>query len=154
MSITVSDLQDRAVDVEMMTTLAGIVCEGEGVSTDTELAVVVVDADAMEELNVAHMGKDGPTDVLAFPLETATPGHPPTVLVDGPPLALGDVYICPDVVAANAAEAGVRFEDEMALMVVHGILHLLGYDHVEDGDAALMEGREAELMALIGLARP
>ncbi|NNK91992.1 MAG: rRNA maturation RNase YbeY [Acidimicrobiia bacterium] len=154
MSITVSDLQDRAVDVEMMTTLAGIVCEGEGVSTDTELAVVVVDADAMEELNVAHMGKDGPTDVLAFPLETATPGHPPTALVHGPPLALGDVYICPDVVAANAAEAGVRFEDEMALMVVHGILHLLGYDHVEDGDAALMEGREAELMALIGLARP
>lgn len=154
MSITVSDLQDRSVDVEMMTTLAGIVCEGEGVSSDAELAVVVLDADAMEELNVAHMGKDGPTDVLAFPLETATPGHPPTAPADGPPLALGDVYICPDVVAANAADAGVRFEDEMALMVVHGILHLLGYDHVEDGDAALMEGREADLLALIGLARP
>ncbi len=83
----------------------------------------------MAELNGEYMGKTGPTDVLSFPIEDFAGGitEPDA---EGPPLLLGDILICPAVVRANAAAAEVPFEDEMALMVVHGILHLLGNDHV------------------------
>ncbi len=67
---------------------------------------------------------------------------------------LGDVVVCPPVVRRNAAAADVPFGDEMALMVVHGILHLLGYDHEDDGDAEKMEQRERDLLALVGRTRP
>ncbi|MBT8213194.1 MAG: rRNA maturation RNase YbeY [Acidimicrobiia bacterium] len=154
MSLTLSDSQDRTVDSEIISTVAGVVVDEEGLPPDTELSVALIDTSAMAQLNEAHMGKDGATDVLAFPLEAAKPGRPPTSTPGGPPIAIGDVFICPDVVAANAAAAGVPFDDEVALMVVHGILHLLGYDHVDDEDAALMEGRETDLLALTGRTRP
>jgi probable rRNA maturation factor len=106
----------------------------------------------MAELNAAYMGEEGPTDVLSFPIEdfsAGAVGEP-----GGPPLLLGDVIICPSVVRSNAAAAAVAFEDEMALMVVHGILHLLGRDHVVDADAELMEQREREILAMVGRKRP
>ncbi len=62
--------------------------------------------------------------------------------------------ICPEVVRSRAEAAAVPFDDEMALMVVHGLLHLLGYDHVDDADAALMEGRERSYLAAVGRTRP
>ena len=73
---------------------------------------------------------------------------------DGPPLNLGDVIICPTVVASNAASAEVEFDDELALMVVHGLLHLLGYDHHEDEEAERMEARERTLLSAVGRIRP
>ena len=107
----------------------------------------------MTELNVAHMNKEGPTDVLAFPLEHLAPGKHPVFTDGGPPPFLGDVFICPAVVAGNADREQVPFDDEMALMVVHGILHLLGYDHAVDAEAEHMEQRERELLAGVGRVR-
>lgn len=118
------------------------------------MAITLVDSDRIAALNAAHLGKTGPTDVLSFPLEQLTPGGAPAGSPNGPPLALGDVLICPQVVRDRADGAGVDFEDEMALMVVHGLLHLLGYDHVNDEDAERMESRERDLLAAVGRRRP
>jgi probable rRNA maturation factor len=99
------------------------------------------------------MGKSGPTDVLSFPIEDAEPGRPPVRTPDGPPLALGDVVVCPEVVAANAEAYGVTFDDELHLMICHGVLHILGWDHQTDAQAHAMEQREAEHLATIGRVR-
>ncbi len=121
---------------------------------DTELALVLVGPGEMAVYNERFMEQRGATDVLAFPLEHLHPGELPATEPNGPPVNLGDVFVCPAVVRRNADAAGVAFEDELALIVVHGILHLLGYDHVEDDEAALMEARERELLAQAGRRRP
>jgi probable rRNA maturation factor len=134
--------------------LAEDVLRAEGLPDRSEVSLLLVGTERIAELNRRHLGRDGPTDVLAFPLREMQPGAPPGAVRGGPPLALGDVLICPAVVASNARAARVPFDDEMALMVVHGMLHLLGYDHTEDGDAAVMEERERELLAAAGRVRP
>jgi len=148
------DEQDDPLPPEPLLRLAEIVMEGETLPADTAVAITLVDAGHIAELNVTHMEKTGPTDVLSFPIEDLVPGVPPVRDPDGPPVDLGDVLICPAVVRDNAAVAGVAFEDEMALMVVHGLLHLLGYDHVDDVDAELMEDRERVHLAEAGRIRP
>jgi probable rRNA maturation factor len=106
----------------------------------------------MADLNAQYMGKTGATDVLSFPIEDFSCGVPAS-RDEEPPLLLGDIVICPEVVRSNAATAGVAFEDEMALMVVHGILHLLGRDHMIEAEAEAMEQREREILSLIGRPR-
>lgn len=142
------------VDTQWLTDLAATTLAAEGLPGDAEVSLTLVDESAMVELNERHMGKEGPTDVLSFPLESLTPGMAPTAMPDGPPLHLGDVFICPSVVANNADSAQVPFADEMALMVVHGLLHLLGYDHIVDSEAEQMEQRERDLLAVVGRVRP
>ncbi len=88
------------------------------------------------------MGKDGPTDVLSFPLDDGDP-------VPGVPALLGDVVICPDVALAQYAEHAGTFDDEIALLVVHGILHVLGHDHAEPDEAEIMRARELELLTAL-----
>ncbi len=134
--------------------LAEIVLVGERLPEGTEVAITLVDLDQIAALNAEHMGKEGPTDVLSFPIEDLSPGIPPQRAAGEPPIDLGDVVISPDKVWANAAAAGVDAEDELALMVVHGLLHLLGYDHVADADAEVMESREQAHLAKIGRTRP
>ena len=133
--------------------LAEAVLTAEGVGAGAEVALLFVDRDRIAELNERHLGKSGPTDVLAFPLDDLAPGATPAQPDGGAPLALGDVVICPEVVAGNAQARAVAFEDEMALMVVHGVLHLLGYDHVDDAEAEVMEARERALLAAAGRVR-
>lgn len=106
-----------------------------------ELDLSFVAADAMADLNKTHMGKVGPTDVLAFPLDG---GDEPNV--DGLPVLLGDVVVCPEVAHANAIDDGKATDDEVALLVVHGVLHVLGHDHQEDEERAVMQGRERALL--------
>ena len=154
MPVELSDEQDDPVEHETMHTVAAAVVRGEQLPADTEISLTLVDEATMAELNHSHMGRSGPTDVLSFPIETMAPGLIPTPIDGGPPLVLGDVIICPPVVRRNADSAEVPFEDEMALMVVHGILHLLGYDHEDDGDAEVMEQRERDLLASVGRVRP
>jgi probable rRNA maturation factor len=125
------------------------VLEEEGLPPETEVAVVLVGPKEMADYNERFMNRRGPTDVLAFPLEEFRPGRPPVAEPNGPPLNLGDVFICPSVVRDNSEAAGVAFDDEMALMVVHGLLHLLGYDHTRDEDAKRMELRERRLLELV-----
>jgi probable rRNA maturation factor len=86
-------------------------------------------------------------------VEKLRPGGAPAAAPGGPPLLVGDVVIAPDYVRRQAVEYGTGADDEMALMVAHGILHLLGYDHQEDVDAELMEGRERDILATQGRSR-
>jgi probable rRNA maturation factor len=153
-NIILLDEQDDPLPPEPLVRLAEIVMAGEGLPADTAVAITLVDAERIAELNSAHMAKTGPTDVLSFPIEDLVPGVPATREPDGPPVDLGDVLICPSVVRANADASGVEFDDEMSLMVVHGLLHLLGYDHVVDDEAERMESRERLHLAEVGRTRP
>jgi probable rRNA maturation factor len=96
------------------------------------------------------MDRSGPTDVLAFPVTELTPGRVPTRMANDPPVALGDVFLCPEVIKVHAKEEGKPFGDWMHLLVAHGILHLLGYDHADDRGAEQMELREQELLLAAG----
>ena len=112
----------------------------EGVTTG-DLDLTFVDAAAMAQLNEAHMGKVGPTDVLAFPLDADDQPAPA-----GLPTLLGDVVVCPEVAHANAADDGKPTNDEIALLIVHGVLHVLGHDHHEDHERQVMQARERALL--------
>jgi len=107
-----------------------------------ELALTFVDREAMADLNVEHMAHEGPTDVLSFPLDT-------TVDDDAPLRLLGDVVICPGVANDQAPAHAGTLDDELALLVVHGILHVLGHDHDDEESANRM--REVERDVLVRL---
>lgn len=154
MNVLFADEQDEPIVTDELLMLSELVLDAEGLDEDTGVALVLIDEQQMTELNVAHMGKEGPTDVLSFPIETALPGSPPARLSGGPPIELGDIFIAPSVVRRNAERQDVPFEDELALMVVHGLLHLLGWDHEDEADAIRMENRERELLAQFGRVRP
>lgn len=142
--VEVSDRQqDLPVAHDRWVGLLRRVLAEERVDVPWEAGLSFVAADEMAALNADHRGVDRPTDVLAF---GADDGSAPRA--DDEPLLVGDVVICPSVAASNAAAHGKTVDDELALLVVHGTLHLLGYDHVSDSDAELMEGRERELLAL------
>ena len=148
--------QAHPMDVARWAELARQVLKARGVKGETEVSLLFVDEDAIAQLNEQFLGKQGPTDVLSFPIEDE-PGPsgrspdfggsgPGTASEDGAPTLLGDVVICPVVAAANAAEHEVTLDDEVALLVVHGLLHLLGLDHEEDAEAERMEALEQELL--------
>ncbi|MEA2002327.1 MAG: rRNA maturation RNase YbeY [Actinomycetota bacterium] len=153
MDITFADEQDDPLPSEPLIELARAAMTAEGLPSSTQLSISLMDSNRMADLNAEYMGKVGATDVLSFPIEDFSEGVPRSS-GEEPPLLLGDIVICPDVVRGNAATAGVAFEDEMALMVVHGILHLLGRDHMIEADAEAMEQREREILSLVGRQRP
>jgi probable rRNA maturation factor len=145
------------IDVARWAELARRVLEAQGVKGDTEVSLLFVDEGAIATLNEQFLGKSGPTDVLSFPIEDepGPTGRSPDLGGTGPGsdvsehvalTLLGDVVICPAVASRNAAEHGVLFEDEVALLVVHGLLHLLGMDHEGDAEAARMEALEQQLL--------
>lgn len=135
---------DDDVDGTRWAAVLAAVLEREGVAAGAEVGLTFVDADAMAALNAAHMGADGPTDVLAFPLDgrDAAGGGGP-----GPAGVVGDVVVCPAVAAANAPDHAGSLDDELALLVVHGALHLLGHDHAEASEREAMQSRERTLLA-------
>lgn len=137
--IAIDDQHDQAVDLERWTALALSVLEREGVRGAGELNLTFVGVDEMTELNVSHMEGTGPTDVLSFPLDDE-----PDVVFDDQPRLLGDVVICPSVVHAQAPDGP---DEEMALMVVHGVLHILGMDHQEPEEALEMKAAEQHHLA-------
>jgi probable rRNA maturation factor len=135
-TIVVSDEQTEvAVDANRWADLAHAVltCEGR----TGELTLTFVDADEMTQLNLEHMGQSGPTDVLSFPLDALDVDQVGPVL-------LGDVVICPAIAAGAAPEHAGTLDDEIALLVVHGILHVLGHDHAEPTETQRMRSRELE----------
>jgi probable rRNA maturation factor len=148
-----ADEQGEPVDLERLRRLAELVLAQEGYPAETELTVLLVSEAEMAAYNERFLERAGPTDVLAFPVEELIPGVVPDQDSNGPPLIIGDVIVAPGYVGRQAEENDVAFEDEMALMVTHGILHLLGYDHIDDHEADSMERREAELLSLVGLRR-
>lgn len=118
------------------------------VSPDAELALVMVDEAAMEQLHVQWMDEPGPTDVLSFPMDELRPGT-----ADRPTEAglLGDIVICPQVAEAQAETAGHGLMDEMCLLATHGLLHLLGYDHALPDEEKRMFGLQRELLSSFAL---
>jgi len=154
MNVQIIDEQDSLVDHGLLGRLAGGVLAGEGYGRNCLVDVTLVPEEQMAEMNCRHRGNRGPTDVLALPLQVIEPGEGVPGGVDGgPPLHLGDVVIAPDYVSRQAGRVGNRFSDEMGLMVVHGVLHLLGYSHDSDSDAEVMEQRERRHLAREGLKR-
>lgn len=111
----------------------------------TELSIRVVDAKEGRTLNRTYRGRDYATNVLSFPVEL-----PPGVKL---PL-IGDLVICAPVVAREAKEQRKLPRDHWAHMTVHGVLHLLGYDHIEEGEAEAMEALETQILAGLGIADP
>ena len=155
--VFVADEQSaQPVDVARWEALARNVLQAEGVSGDAELALLFVDEAAMAELNQRFMEATGPTDVLAFPIDDddVLIGRSPDGSSSGPdrgpiddiPLLLGDVVVCPAVAARNAPSHAGTYDDEIALLVVHGILHVLGHDHAEPEETKVMQARERELL--------
>jgi probable rRNA maturation factor len=154
MTVFVADEQDADIPVDVLKELAELVLTHEGYPSDTEVTVLFVDDESIAGYNERFMGREGPTDVLAFPLEELRAGVAPSPRGSGPPLHLGDVIIAPDKVSRQAAEREVAFEDELSLMVVHGMLHLMGWDHPDDDLAERMEAKEEEILAKVGRTRP
>jgi probable rRNA maturation factor len=141
--------QAMPVEVERWVDLARNVLLAEGVSGDAELSLLFVDEATISELNRRYMGAGGPTDVLAFPIDDPLDGGatPTDRSTSRPgPLLLGDVVVCPAVAQRQALEHAAGPDDELALLVVHGVLHVLGHDHAEADEAALMQARERELL--------
>ena len=107
-------------------------------SATGELTLTFVDASEIASLNAEYMGKAGPTDVLSFPMDDEP--------VTGVPTLLGDVVISPAVAAEQFADHAGTYDDEIALLVVHGILHVLGHDHAEPDETTMMRSRELDLL--------
>ncbi|MEO6988227.1 MAG: rRNA maturation RNase YbeY [Aquihabitans sp.] len=142
-SVFVTDEQtDHEVDVSRWEELARRSLEDSGVTGSAELSLLFVDEATMAELNVEHMGEQGPTDVLSFPIDAED------VLTDEQDhhVLLGDVVICPAVAHRNAPGHAGTYPDEIALLTVHGILHVLGHDHAEPEETMVMQARERELL--------
>jgi probable rRNA maturation factor len=148
---------DHVVALNQWIELARSVLVARGIKGEAEVSLLFVDKVAIAGLNEQFLGHEGPTDVLSFPIEDdPTPsGRSPDFGGTGPgssepsaePLTLlGDVVICPAVAAVNAVEHGVTLDDEMALLVVHGLLHLLGMDHEDEAEAEQMEKLEIKLL--------
>jgi len=153
MNVAVSETNRAEIDEPALREFAASILVAEGVSEGAALAINFVDAADISELNERFMGKQGPTDVLSFPIEDAAPGIPPVSHVGGPPLHLGDIFICADIVDEHATSHEVAFDNELYLMVTHGVLHILGWDHQTDDEALLMESREAKHLETIGRKR-
>ena len=163
-SVFAADEQSgREVDVAGLARLAESVLVDEGVRGDSELSLRFVDEVTIADLNERFLGASGPTDVLAFPIDggevveggrfpdagSSGPDRPPTEATEVP-LLLGDVLVCPTVAERNAPDHAGTYEDELALLVVHGVLHVLGMDHADDAEAAAMQAREREHLARHG----
>lgn len=138
------------IDEGLVRALAAFAGGRLGLPEDAELSVTFVDDGEMGDLNFRYRGIEGPTDVLSFECDNLDDDFPDLV---GDPedergvYSLGDVVIAPDVALRQAREYGSTFEQELSLLLVHGILHLDGYDHIDDEDARHMEALQSEILA-------
>ena len=128
MSVDVTNETQWVIDPKVFSDLGIWVLDQMRVSTQSDLTIMFVDPDPIAELHMRWMNLEGPTDVMSFPMDELRPGDGKTVM-EG---VLGDIVICPWVAAQQAAAAGHSTMQEMLLLTIHGILHLLGYDHIDD----------------------
>jgi probable rRNA maturation factor len=146
-SITVDDEQAVPVDVSFLRGVAARALEALAVPADAALAITLVEAGRMEELKEKALGHEpgeqrAPTDVLAFPMDDPVDPMPG-------PFVVGDVVICPEVAAEQARAAGHSFNDELALLLVHGILHCLGRDHATPAEEKMMFAEQADVLVAV-----
>jgi probable rRNA maturation factor len=152
MSVLVSNLQEKVtVDEDLAEFLAGVaeeVLKSEGYSEDAEVSLVFVDDDYIQSLNSEYRGINSPTDVLSFAMMEgeAIPGQEEELI-------LGDVVVSLQTAQRQAEEYGHSFRRETAFLTVHGVLHLLGYDHQEEEDREEMRNKEEENLARLNITR-
>jgi probable rRNA maturation factor len=141
MQVEVTSHRDpEPLAAEAFVRLAAFVLEREDMPDAVELSIALVEPDEIAHLNEQYRGVAGPTDVLSFGCDDPCPA-------DGDePVTLGDVVIAPAIAEEQAAELGTTVESELNLLLVHGVLHLLGYGHDSDSDAEVMQARERALL--------
>ena len=142
MSVEVTNETIWDIDAKAFSGLGLWVMDQMRVSTQSDLTILFVDPDPIAELHERWMSLEGPTDVMSFPMDELRPGDGKTTM-EG---VLGDLVICPWVAAQQAAAAGHSTMQEMMLLTIHGILHLLGYDHVTPEQERQMFGLQRQLL--------
>jgi len=147
MSIEINNESGVEVDEAGLVRLAAYALDFLHVHPDADLAIVLVDEAAMEQLHVQWMDEPGPTDVLSFPMDELRPGTEEEITPAG---LLGDIVLCPQVAIEQARSAGHSTQDELNLLTAHGILHLLGFDHAEPDEEREMFGLQRDI--LVGFA--
>ncbi|MGQ0844256.1 MAG: rRNA maturation RNase YbeY [Sporichthyaceae bacterium] len=145
MNVDICNESGVEVDTEALLDLVRHVLDEMGIHPLAELSLLLVDAVAMEQLHVQWMDEPGPTDVLAFPMDELRPGRRDDPEAD--PGLLGDVVLCPEVAARQAAAAGHSTAEELYLLATHGMLHLLGYDHADAETEREMFAEQRRLLA-------
>ncbi len=143
MSIEINNESEIPVDEPRLQRLVTYALDQLHVHPDAELAIVLVDEGAMEQLHVQWMDEPGPTDVLSFPMDELRPGSEELPTPAG---LLGDIVLCPQVATAQADVAGHSPMDEMVLLTTHGLLHLLGFDHAEPDEEKEMFALQKDLI--------
>jgi probable rRNA maturation factor len=145
MTVEIANESGVAVDEFALVSVARFALARLGVNPLAELSVLLMDVDSMTELHVKWMDEPGPTDVMSFPMDELDTARRPDD--DGPgPALLGDVVLCPAVAGKQAAESGHSLDAELQLLTVHGVLHLLGYDHVEPAEEKAMFRLQNDLL--------
>jgi probable rRNA maturation factor len=147
MSIEIANESSTEVNTDSVLAVARHALTEMGVNPLAELSILLVDVDYMTELNHRWMDGDGPTDVLAFPMEEGSIDHGPHDDGSAEPALLGDIVLCPQVAATQAIAAGHATDDELHLLTVHGVLHLLGYDHAEPEEEREMFALQSRLLS-------
>jgi probable rRNA maturation factor len=149
MSVEINNESEIPVDETALQRLVSFALDQLHVHQDAELAIVLVDEAAMEQLHVQWMDEPGPTDVLSFPMDELRPGSDDAITPAG---LLGDIVLCPQVAIAQAETAGHSPLDEMLLLTTHGLLHLLGFDHAEPEEEKEMFGIQRDILLAFALA--
>ena len=143
MSVEINNESGVEVDETVLQRLTGFVFESLHVHPDTDLGVSLVDESAIERLHIEWMNEPGATDVLSFPMDELRPGRPDAQTPAG---LLGDVVICPQIAGEQAEAAGHNLATEMNILLTHGMLHLLGFDHATPTEEAEMFGLQRDLV--------
>lgn len=143
MTVEINNESGMPVAEDTLLRLAAFVLENMHVHPDTELGIMLVDEPAMEQLHIQWMGEPGATDVLSFPMDELRPGRPDATTPVG---MLGDIVICPQVAAGQAEAAGHDTAQEILVLLTHGMLHLMGFDHAAPEEEAEMFGLQRDLL--------
>jgi probable rRNA maturation factor len=146
MDVFLADEQGLPLNHDRLSALAAHALESEDVDDSAELSILFVTPDHMKRLNSHFAGDNYPTDVLAFPMMNGDDEDE-----EGP--LLGDVVICPEVAARNAEKIGHSLDDELGVLVVHGTLHLLGYDHQGTKDKEAMDARQTAILSSFSVSQ-
>ncbi len=145
MSIEVANESGLDVSEEELISVARFVIGKLNVNPAAELSMVLLDSNSMADLHMRWMDLPGPTDVMSFPMDELEPGGRPDAPEPGPAV-LGDIVLCPEFAAEQAAVAGHSLGHELALLTIHGVLHLLGFDHGEPAEEKEMFALQRQLL--------
>lgn len=153
-----SDLEGEFSYAALLERAITAALEAEGVKTPCEVDVLITDDEGIHQINLEQRGIDRPTDVLSFPMFNYAPGQPPADGADADPATgltpLGDMVISLERARAQAEEYGHPVERELCYLAVHSVLHLLGYDHMDEGEEkAQMRAREEAILGKLGMTR-